>query len=223
MKQLRELPDVDLVITEGTTLNRVGENWTEERVRAVFSDLMNRYKYCFLLTSSGNVDRISEFAQAVETGRYFLVDEFQQRLLEIAKKYDMDNKIHFKKVLTYGENIKDRFEKRGFGMVVRVNPRFEKILRYYMERFPEESCLIYSMWSGYKETENIRRFIGVAGENVYTVHSSGHVVLQDLNEMLNMLNPKQILFIHTENEPDTISIDLKERIIKLEDGELLNI
>lgn len=108
-------------------------------------------------------------------------------------------------------------------MVVRVTPGFEKIIRYYMTNHGEETCLIYSMWTGYKEANNIKKFLEVVGEKVYVVHSSGHVALQDLNLMLNMLDPKRILFIHTENHPDDISIDIRERIVELEDGRELKI
>lgn len=82
-----------------------------------------------------------------------------------------------------------------------------------------ETCLIYSMWTGYMEIPTIKNFINIVGGNTYIVHSSGHIVLHDLNRMLNMINPRHILFIHTENKPDSICIDLKERIVQLMDGE----
>lgn len=218
MDRLQKLGNVDLLITEGTTLNRTGDNWTERKVKLVFSKLLDRYKYCFLLTSSGNIDRISEFAQCIKYGRYFLADDFQKQLLNIAISNDSNSKNVFKKIIVYGDNLKDRFEKSGFGMVVRANPKFEKILRYYISEHKKDSCLVYSMWTGYLETPTVREFVDIAGENQYIVHSSGHVVLQDLNEMLNMLNPNKIIFIHTECRPDDICVDLKERIVQMEDG-----
>lgn len=223
MSRLRELGAVDLLITEGTTLTRTEDNWTEEKVKAVFSELLNKYKYCFLLTSSGNIDRISGFAQCIKWGKYFLMDDFQRQLLNIAMSNDSQCQNDFKKALVYGDNLKAKIEKQGFGMIVRANARFEKILRYYMDEHKDDSCLIYSMWTGYLEISAIEEFVDIAGENKHIVHSSGHVVLQDLNEMINMLNPERILFIHTESSSDTIHIDLKERIINLEDNEEMNL
>ena len=217
--RLRTLGNIDLLITEGTTLSREGENWTEERVGNVFSRLLDKYKYCFLLTSSGNIDRISEFARRVKRGKYFITDNFQNQLLEIAKDNDGESKQDFNKVTVYGNNLKDKFENRGFGMIVRANTRFKNILRYYMTKHKEDTCLIYSMWTGYMEMPEIKSFIDTAGDNLYIAHSSGHVVLQDLNDMINIISPKQILFIHTGSRAEDIRIDLKERIIKVKDGE----
>lgn len=223
MSRLRELGTVDLLITEGTTLTRTRDGWTEEKVKTNFSDILREYKYCFLLTSSGNIDRISEFAQCIQRGKYFLMDDFQRQLLDIAMSCDSQCQIDFKKALVYGENLKAKIEKQGFGMIVRANTEFKNILRYYMDEHKADSCLIYSMWKGYLDIPAIRDFVDIAGDNQRTVHSSGHVVLQDLNEMINMLNPERILFIHTESSTDTIQIDLKERIVNLKDNEELNL
>lgn len=221
LNRLRDLGNIDLLITEGTTLSRTEGGWTEENVEAEFSKLIDRYKYCFLLTSSGNIDRIGEFAKCIKRGRYFLTDGFQKQLLDIAVANDSESRENFKKVIVYGDNLKDRFEKSGFGMIVRANSKFERILRRYMTEHKEDSCLIYSMWTGYLEIPEIKSFIDIAGENLRIAHSSGHVVLQDLNNMINIINPKQILFIHTECPADSICIDLKERIVKLKDKETL--
>lgn len=223
MSRLRELGNVDLLITEGTTLTRTGENWTEEKVKTYLSGLLKENKYCFLLTSSGNIDRISQFAQCIQRGKYFLMDDFQKQLLDIAMSNDSQCQNDFKKALVYGDNLKAKIEERGFGMIVRANARFEKLLRYYMDEHKDDSCLIYSMWTGYLEISAIKDFVDIAGKKRRTVHSSGHVVLQDLNEMINMLNPGRILFIHTESSTDTIQIDLKERIVNLKDNEELNL
>ena len=78
------------------------------------------------------------------------------------------------------------------------------------------------MWSGYLNQPSIKDFCSLAN-NMHMVHSSGHVVLQDMNELINILDPDSILFIHTEAQADTVEIDLKSRIICLRDGEVFSI
>ena len=222
--KIKKYKDIDLIITEGTTLTRKNdendEDWTEYSVKKKLGEYLKRYKYCFLLTSSSNIDRISSFAQEIK--RYFIVDDFQKEVLNIAAKYDENCKKYFEKVRTYGVNIQDRFENKGFGMVVRANGRFEKIVKYYIEKYPEDTCLIYSMWSGYKKLDSISKFVKLF-KDTFFVHSSGHVVLQDLNSILNVMKPKRILFIHTESKISEINIDLRDRIIKIADGEIISI
>ena len=66
MGALRELGHIDLLITEGTSMTR-SDGWTEERAGAEMAKLIRQYKYCFLLTSSGNLDRIDTFSRQIPT------------------------------------------------------------------------------------------------------------------------------------------------------------
>ena len=169
------------------------------------------HKYCFFLTSSSNISRIETFAQCIPKGKYFLMDDFQKDLLSI-----IEQKV-FKKALSHGENLK--LEQCGFGMIIRANKSFSKIVKKYISSFPEETCLIYSMWSGYLDKEEVRQFYDFPFKHKYIVHSSGHVVYEDLNQLLNELNAKKIVFIHTDES--NFHFDLNNRIIPLTDKEVL--
>lgn len=223
LNRIEALRGVDLLITEGTTIGRPGhqgydEKTVEDRIRSAIL----QYKYCFVLCSSGNIDRIVSVANAVPFGRYFLMDRFQKSLLDIVTAHDPNYKSVFHKALTLGHNLDAKAEKLGFCLLTRVNPEMESMLNHYVRNHPSETCLVYSMWAGYMENERIAEFCGLS-DHLVTAHSSGHIVLSDLNHMINTLDPEKIIFIHTECEKDEIGIDKADRIVRLNDKEVLEL
>jgi ribonuclease J len=224
VKEISKYHNIDLLITEGTTLTRTeDENWTEEKVEKKMKSLLKEYKYCFLLTSSGNLFRMNSFAKGILKGKYLISDDFQKRLIDIAVGEKPEEYSKLNKTLTYGANLAPGFENRGFGMIIRANKFALNLLENYMENYPEETCLIYSLWSGYLKEDSFRMMKEVAGKNFRICHSSGHVVLQDLNKFINMLNPSKIIVIHTDYGQEEMPIDLRERIIFVEDKKEINI
>lgn len=222
MGALRGLGHIDLLITEGTSLTR-DDGWTEERAGAEMAKLMRQYKYCFLLTSSGNLDRIDTFAQQIPRGKYFLTDTFQKDLIGIARAHDTAGWYHLEKALSYGENLEEKMEQRGFGMVIRANPFFKRIVSDYVRRFPDETCLIYSMWSGYREMDEIQSFLTLFGKNVRMIHSSGHITARNLNDFITELAPEKILVIHTQADLENAAIVYKDRLLTVSDGETVSL
>lgn len=205
------LGNIDLLITEGTTLSRNElEVWDEESVRSRIELVMQQYKYCFVLASASNIDRMQSISDVVVRGKYFLMDDFQKELLKIAMAYD-DYK--FKKMTTYGKNIEEKMKKQGFIMLIRESN--SRIYEEYREKYPNKTCLIYSMWSGYLKYSGLKRLYELAN-NRRIIHSSGHVLLQDLKEFIELVNPNKIAIIHTNmNGLD----DLDDRLKNIEDGE----
>lgn len=218
MKVLCALGRIDLLITEGTSLTR-SDGWTEERVGAEMTKLIQQYKYCFLLTSSGNLDRINTFAQQIPQGKYFLTDAFQKDLIDIARAHSAAGPHYLKKALVYGKNLAKKMDERGFGIVVRVNSMFKEIVPSYVRRFPEDTCLIYSMWSGYQKLDEIQSFLNSFGKNVRTIHSSGHVTMQDLDGFISELNADKVIIIHTQAKLENIAITRKNCLLAVSDGE----
>jgi ribonuclease J len=101
-------------------------------------EVSSKYKYCFVLASSSNIDKIQSIAGVVCKGKYFLMDEFQKHILEIAETYD---NYTFHKNMTFGHNIKESNS---------------EVYKEYVRKHPDKTCLIYSMWSGYLEYKGIR-------------------------------------------------------------------
>ena len=69
-----------------------------------------------------------------------------------------------------------------------------------MAKYPDETCLIYSMWSGYLEHSGMKQLFDRAGKNRRIIHSSGHVTLNDLNEFIDTIKPNRIVVIHTDTD-----------------------
>ena len=228
LDRLKMIGNLDLLITEGTTLSRdqAGSDmrWTEQMISEKCGELINRYKYCFMLTSTGNIDRIQSFANAIPAGKYFVADDYQKELLQIAFDDNLENAYGLKKILTYGTNIKKKMERQGFGMLVRVGKTDADIVRDFANRYPTDTCFIYSMWSGYDtKGSNIDKFCKIAGRHVYTLHVSGHVTKEDLDEMIQSIEPKAVIFIHTETGINDMRLKCRDKIVNISDKEAYTI
>lgn len=57
------------------------------------------------------------------------------------------------------KNLAEKMDERGFGMVVRANSVCKEIVSDDVWRFPEDTCLIYSMWGGYQKLDEIQGFL----------------------------------------------------------------
>lgn len=217
LEAVNHLGNIDLLITEGTTLTRQTDEdpWDEGRVKWELKRLYSKYKYVFVLVSSTNLDRLQMVSEQVERGRYFIVSRFQKQLMELAEELD---ECVFQKPLYYSEFLNEKMRKHGFVMVINSSDSCIRLMEEYFRYYEQESCLIYSMWSGYLEYENIKRVSDIAGYRMFHVHSSGHVTVDDLNGFIDAINPEKILVIHTESNSKE-NIKLVDRIISVKDGE----
>ncbi len=124
------------------------------------------------------------------------------------------------------EKIKD-----GFVMLVRPNHypengdnRFEKALKYFSEKDESKVQMIYSMWGGYLEGEEkedpaITAFLGSHERKM--LHVSGHAYARDIKKLIEALNPKMIIPMHTEKAEEMKDMgEFRNYNIKtLKDGE----
>jgi ribonuclease J len=95
---------------------------------------------------------------------------------------------------------KERIAKIPFVMCVRTTMlRYIKSLSKKMSF--ENGVLIYSFWSGYKETEDTKCFLSECenlGLKIVTIHTSGHADYEAIKKLVNTVNPDEIISIHTE-------------------------
>jgi ribonuclease J len=95
---------------------------------------------------------------------------------------------------------KDRIAKRPFVMCVRTSMlRYLQGLSKKMDF--QNGLLIYSFWSGYKETEDMKRFLSdceAMGLKIVTLHTSGHADYETIKMLVDTVNPTEIIPIHTE-------------------------
>lgn len=195
-----KISPIDLLIAEGTNLTRDNGIWHDEGwVQKEFEKVLSSYKYVFLLASSSNLDRIAEFASVVPRGKYMLMDLYQQNLMEIRNRYCQE-KFQVERITWFSEKtfkkLEERIEKRGFGMAVRTGERFLSKVKYFSEKYPEKTCLIYSMWNGYKELPGVSEMLKIC-PNVKTLHVTGHVTQDDLKQMVKILSPGKVIINHT--------------------------
>ena len=191
--------NVDVLIIEGTMLSRDDDKIiTERELQLEAHELMRDHKFVFVLCSSTNIDRIAAFYQATPKGRYFLCDNYQREVLDIITNSGgvWSDLYSFNKVVTYGNNLKERYEKQGFNMLIRATPYFRNIINEY-----KENCLIiYSMWKGYLNADmNNKIYDFLEPYNFICLHTSGHATKEAIEMIIQTVNPKKIIPIHTEN------------------------
>lgn len=229
LSSVKKLGKIDLLITEGTTLSRkedANKAYTEEVVEDLMRNCIYENKYCFTILSSTNFDRFKDISDSVDRyrmdnyprGKYFVIDEFQKSLFEIAEKRLPDRYL-FRTKTTYGKNIDAGMEDKGFIMMIRASKAdHEALLRKYLEEYPEKTVLIYSMWSGYMKKGKLKELTDMARDKgcLRVIHSSGHVTKHDLESFIEMVEPEKVIVIHTNK---TEKIDNLKNQIPIEDGE----
>lgn len=126
------------------------------------------------------------------------------------------------------DNLKDD----GFVMLVRKNsnPARSSIFEEMRDKFCSlDGQIIYSIWQGYLEgkhiDEDLIRFIG--GHPVELLHTSGHAYVETIAKLIETVDPKVIIPMHTERAEEFSSIPefapWADRVKVLRDGEQFSI
>lgn len=214
---LRSLPqNVDKLLCEGTTLSReahtsVTETDLEERAVDLF---MSTKGPIFVLQSSTNIDRIvTMYRAAKRSGRVFLEDAYMAGIAASAgssipnpdfddvyafitspSRYDMLGKFKHKAGKSF-------ISKRRFVMCVRSS--MIGYLKSLSEIFSfSNGLLVYSFWSGYREADSMKVFLRECenmGLKVAALHTSGHADEETIKRLIETVQPKALIPIHTEN------------------------
>jgi ribonuclease J len=234
LKLYKTIKNIDYLICEGTNISKMQKAQTEFELKAEAKKLFEnpKHKNIFILCSSTNIDRIFEFYHAYKETfskkRPFICDMYQKEILEIVKKehskkarfYDFD------KIYDYRDNnnkLKNWMDNTGFCFLIRQNSRLgvEVLNKYFTEK-PDECLLIYSMWSGYIKENNkakndeLIEFLKPYKSSFMELHTSGHADLEGLKKIEEIIKPKHIIPIHTQ-EPEEFVKFFKNTIL-LEDG-----
>ena len=95
---------------------------------------------------------------------------------------------------------KDELNEKTDKLVMVVRPSTQYDLERYLHKY-DDGCFIYSMWEGYKERpgqiKDFIDFITAKGMPMEDIHTSGHADLQGLKRMVEAVQPKNIVPIHT--------------------------
>ena len=211
---LSDLPKVDVLITEGTTLTREGkENIQEELLEDIAVNyIQDKKSPVFIMMSAQNIDRLVTAQNiADQTGRVFLQDIYTA---QIAKSCDvLSDKVRV--FMTGGDKQyqqlqqfntvkigKYEISKTPFLMSIRQS------MKNYLAKLNdlvsfEAGVLFYGMWKGYMEQPEIKEFLDwmtSKGVKIHVLHTSGHADSVTIEKIIEVTTPKIIIPVHTENE-----------------------
>jgi len=218
--------NVDYLLLEGTNIGRddykpkTETEIEDEIVRLIKSD----GKINLIYTSGQNIDRIvSIYRACLRSNKIYVVDVYVATILKELSAFaklpypseEYKNlKVFFpyytsrrlsnegnEKILYQFKNYKitkeEIAEKRN-DIVMMVRPSMQKDLARIAGL--ENGNLIFSMWDGYLEKSNSKRFIEFFMKKNFSLiklYTSGHADIGTLKKMAEVIQPKNIVPIHT--------------------------
>ncbi|MBE7023949.1 MAG: MBL fold metallo-hydrolase [Ruminococcaceae bacterium] len=213
---------VDVLVCEGTTLNRTEakcetENDLKNRIKAV----IEQNKYVFVVCSSTNIDRLAGICSVIPRGKYCICDKYQLSVIEYIREYagDKSSLYKFDKALYYSENLDEKMNDKGFCMFVRCgNPEHKRIMERYKDKNP---VVIYSMWKGYLEQENIKEFLD--GYKKFDMHTSGHADSNAIKMVIDTVKPEVVIPMHTEVPEAFLELVGDDKVLLPTDNEVVEV
>ena len=213
---------VDALVCEGTTLNRTEvkcetENDLKNRIKTVLQD----NKYVFVVCSSTNIDRLAGICSVTPKGKYCICDDYQLSVIEYIRDYagDKSSLYKFGKALYYSENLDDKMNERGFCMFVRCgNTRHKEVMVKYKDK---NAVVIYSMWKGYLEQDNIKEFLD--GYKRLDMHTSGHADSDAIKMLIDTVQPDMVIPMHTEVPDAFLNLTGNKKVVLANDEEIINL
>ena len=219
--------NVDYMFLEGTSLSRQKQKFkTEEQLETQFIKTFWETKGLNLVLVSGqNIDRLVTIYRACKQSvKTFVVDFYiAQVLFELAGLgYKVPNpcidgyniRVFYPNLLTRKmlklkrNDLLERFAKNKINFD-EINKNTGNIVMSIRTSMMHEiklinnlsgSTLIYSMWEGYKETTSTIRFLSQIekrGATIKSIHTSGHADHDALQKMIDAVQPKTLVPIHT--------------------------
>ena len=79
----------------------------------------------------------------------------------------------------------------------------------------KNGVFIYSLWSGYRSSDYQQRFekyLEKVGFDLEILHASGHANIADIKHVIQDLNPKKVIPIHTMHPSDFLSLTNKTEL-----------
>ena len=125
----------------------------------------------------------------------------------------------FDKALYYSENLDEKMNDKGFCMFVRCgNPEHKRIMERYKDKNP---VVIYSMWKGYLEQENIKEFLD--GYKKFDMHTSGHADSNAIKMVIDPVKPEVVIPMHTEVPEAFLEIVGDDKVLLPTDNEVVEV
>ena len=201
--------NIDTLITEGTMLNRSDDCIHEYEVSEKMADVMNRYKYVFVLASATDIERLASIKNASEKvkKKMYVYSKFLISTMSYFTEHEseLSHGLFSFSPRMYGRKYLGRMKRRGFVLVAGTS-QISQVADILKELPMDETILIYSSWEGYytipEQVEvspgykNFREFFS----NVVDIHTSGHADKATIQKVIETIKPKEVICIH--KEPD---------------------
>lgn len=227
---LKKIGKIDYLITEGTNIKNNSHILKKEKSLVnEFSEICKKYNQVFVLMSASNIDRIVTILKACnKTKHIFIQDIYMAHLTSLIKKEDktnIPNPVTFENVMVYvpkyfkdkSQEFKDKYLKsfieknkrfllyKPFVMNIRTSMLKDLEAFKFEDNILTNSCLIYSMWGGYKEKEETKNFIKKAQSlGIDTIekdiHTTGHASEEVIKMVEQITKPKKVYVIHTQTK-----------------------
>ena len=217
---LNKLEKIDILITEGTTVARENfKSYSEKSLEKKAINIISNNNFpVFVLTASANIDRIVTFYKvAKNTNRLFLEDVYMANITtaagnNIPNPKDFENVKVFLTIPTEKNySILNKYKNKKIGRKEISKNKFIMCIRSSMENYLDKlskeisfkgGVLFYSMWKGYLENDETKRFIDFMkgkGVNIIPLHTSGHADIKTIDALIEKTKPEYIIPVHTEN------------------------
>jgi len=239
--------NVDYLLLEGTTIGRESKTFkTETEIENELTNVFKQQNKINLIYTSGqNIDRIvSVYRACIRTDKILVVDVYIAKILKELSKFakipfpskEFENlKVMFtyftsrrlknegnEKILYQFKNYKitkEEISNQADKIVMIVRPSMQKDLENINEI--DSGILIYSMWEGYLQKSDTKKFLDYLTSRNFTIHkihTSGHADTETLKKMVEAIKPKNIVPIHTFSGSEYHKV-FTTQIIELKDGE----
>lgn len=222
------LRGVEWLLLEGTTLGRSTDSHGLRSERDVEEELVglarDRDRVVVVVASGQNLDRlVSCYRAAVRTGRELVVDPYQAFvLMKLAPLSDAIPQFTWEKVrVGFVHGLVERLKAAGMMDLARKMAAEAKVKPAEIAAEPRRFLLcargsrpttklldvigadrvrlVWSMWSGYwKRGGAMRDWCERHGVAAHFVHSGGHAWPEDLERLIQAIEPKQLEWVHTE-------------------------
>ncbi len=205
----RYASNIDLLITEGTTLKRGDLCIHECEVSRRMACVMSAFKYVVVLVSATDIERLTSVKEAARKAHkklYFTggmmgraMRIFTQREAKLSKGLFAFHP----KYVGQGDSKLDEMRQKGF--VLMTGASHLDFVRKVCQGLPSSEVLfIYSAWDGYyKDPLQVRqnpayRDFREAFSNVVDIHTSGHASRMCIEKVIETIKPKDVICIHKE-------------------------
>lgn len=205
----RYATDIDVLITEGTMLNRDDECIHEHEVSRRMASVMDAFKYVVVLASSTDIERLAAVKEAAKRANkpLYINGGYMNRTMKIFT--EREGKLskglfefHPRYVKTDDSKL-PVMRKNGFVLISGVN-QLAQVKEICRGLNANDVLLIYSSWDGYyKDAAQIAlnplyKEFREAFSNVVDIHTSGHASRETIRKVIETVRAREVICIHKE-------------------------